>query len=106
MVVDVVGDGDGDVAGHRQSFVDLGRFLVGAKAVEGTVGRRTLSPCMKLTLRRYRARASVCEWSNAHLRTHHGGGQFVVRGLASVTNMALLGAIAANLLQHAAAFLA
>jgi hypothetical protein len=56
--------------------------------------------------RLYRARASLCELSNAHLRTHHGLGQFLVRGLAAATNVALLGAIASNLLQHAAALLA
>lgn len=53
----------------------------------------------------YRARASLCELSNAHLRSHHGLGQFLVRGLAAATNVALLGAIANNLLQHAAALL-
>jgi transposase len=30
--------------------LDLSRFLVGIKAVEGTAGRRALSPRMKLTL--------------------------------------------------------
>ena len=30
--------------------LDLGHFLVGTKAVEGTVGRKILSPRMKLTL--------------------------------------------------------
>ena len=55
--------------------------------------------------RLYRARASLCELSNAHLRTHHGLGQFLVRGLAAATHVVLLGAIAANLLQHAAALL-
>jgi hypothetical protein len=54
----------------------------------------------------YRARASLCELSNAHLRTHHGLGQFLVRGLVKVTNVTLLGAIAANLLQHATTLLA
>lgn len=54
----------------------------------------------------YRGRASLCELSNAHLRTHHGLDQFLVRGLAAATNVALIGAIAANLLQHAAALLA
>ena len=47
------------------------------KAVEGTVGRKTLSPRMKLVL-----------WLYAI-------------GLAKVTCVALLGAIASNLLQHA-----
>jgi transposase len=55
--------------------------------------------------RLYRARASLCELSNAHLRTHHGLGQFLVRGLTAATNVVLLGAIASNLLQHAAALL-
>ena len=49
----------------------------------------------------YRARASLCELMNAHLRTHHGVDQFLVRGLAKVTCVALLGAIASNVLQHA-----
>ena len=54
----------------------------------------------------YRARASLCELTNAHLRTHHGVDQFLVRGLAKVTCVALLAAIASNLLQHAATLLA
>jgi transposase len=53
----------------------------------------------------YRARASLCELTNAHLRTHHGVDQFLVRGLAKVTCVALLGAIASNLLQHATTLL-
>jgi transposase len=54
----------------------------------------------------YRSRASLCELMNAHLRTHHGVDRFLVRGLAKVTCVALLGAIASNLLQHAATLLA
>jgi len=54
----------------------------------------------------YRARASLCELSNAHLRTHHGVNEFLVRGLAKVTCVVLLAAITSNLLQHAAALLA
>lgn len=56
--------------------------------------------------RLYRARASLCELTNAHLRTHHGVDHFLVRGLAKVTCVALLGAIASNLLQHAGTLLA
>jgi transposase len=56
--------------------------------------------------RLYRARASLCELMNAHLRTHHGVDHFLVRGLAKVTCVALLGAIASNLFQHAATLLA
>lgn len=56
--------------------------------------------------RLYRARASLCELMNAHLRTHHGVDRFLVRGLAKVTCVALLGAIASNLLQHASTLLA
>ena len=54
----------------------------------------------------YQARASLCELTNAHLRSHHGVDQFLVRGLAKVTCVALLGAIASNVLQHAASLLA
>ncbi|MCX5744773.1 MAG: transposase [Proteobacteria bacterium] len=54
----------------------------------------------------YRARASLCELMNAHLRNHHGLEQFLVRGLAKVTCVALLGVIASNILQHAANLLA
>lgn len=55
--------------------------------------------------KRYRARASLCELMNAHLRAHHGVDQFLVRGLAKVTCVALLAAITSNLLQHASALL-
>jgi transposase len=54
----------------------------------------------------YRARASLCELMNAHLRTHHGVDHFLVRGLAKVTCVVLLAALASNLLQHATALLA
>jgi hypothetical protein len=50
----------------------------------------------------YRAHASLCELTNAHLRSHHGIEQFLVRGLAKVTCVALLAAITSNVLQHAA----
>ena len=56
--------------------------------------------------RAYRARASLCELSNAHLKCHHGTESVLVRGLAKVTCVALLGAITANVLAHAAAWLA
>ena len=48
----------------------------------------------------YRARAGLCEPTNAQLR-HHGVNQFLVRGLGKVTCVALLAALASNLLQHA-----
>jgi transposase len=51
--------------------------------------------------RLYRARAGLCELMNAHLRSHHGVNQFLVRGVGKVTCVALLAAIASNLLQHA-----
>lgn len=53
----------------------------------------------------YRARASLCELINAHLRSHHGVEQFLVRGLAKVTCVALLAAIASHVLQHASTLL-
>ena len=52
-----------------------------------------------------RARASLCELSNAHLKCHHGIAHVLVRGLEKVTCMALLGGIAANVLAHAARIL-
>lgn len=55
--------------------------------------------------RLYRARSSLCELMNAHLRTHHGVDQFLLRGLTKVTSVVLLGAIASNLLQHASTLL-
>ena len=51
--------------------------------------------------RTFRARASLCELSNAHHNPHHGVTQVLVRGLAKVTSVALLAGLAANLLQHA-----
>jgi transposase len=56
--------------------------------------------------RAYRARAALCELSNAHLKCHHGTADVRVRGLAKVTCVALVGAIAANVLAHATAWLA
>jgi transposase len=51
--------------------------------------------------RDYRARAGLCELSNAHLKSHHGTERVLVRGLGKVTCVALFGAIAANILAHA-----
>jgi len=56
--------------------------------------------------RAYRARAGLCELSNAHLKEHHGTASVLVRGLAKVTCVALFGAVAANILAHASAWLA
>jgi len=53
----------------------------------------------------FRARASLCELSNAHLKHHHGTAQVLVRGTAKVTCVALLCALSANLSTHAAAWL-
>ncbi len=53
----------------------------------------------------FRARASLCELSNAHLKHHHGTAQVLVRGIAKVTCVALLCALSANLVTHAAAWL-
>jgi transposase len=49
----------------------------------------------------YRARASLCELMNAHMRTHHGVDQFLVRGVAKITCVVLMAVIASNVLQHA-----
>ncbi len=54
----------------------------------------------------FRARASLCELSNAHLKHHHGMAQVLVRGTAKVLCVALLCALSANLVTHAAALLA
>ena len=56
--------------------------------------------------RAYRARAALCELSNAHLKCHHGTDSVLVRSLAKVTCVALLNTIAANVLAHATAWLA
>lgn len=53
----------------------------------------------------YRARAGLCELTNAHLRAHHGLDRFFVRGLQKVSCVVLLAAIASNLLQHASTLL-
>ena len=49
----------------------------------------------------YRQRASVAEWTNAQVR-QHGVGQFNVRGLAKVTSVMLLVAVAHNLMRWTA----
>jgi transposase len=53
----------------------------------------------------FRARASLCELPNAHLKHHHGVAQVLLRGLGKVTCIALLAGLSANLLQHAAKLL-
>lgn len=52
-----------------------------------------------------KARASLCELTNAHARAH-GLEHFLVRGLGKVTCVVLMAGITANLLQHAATLLA
>ena len=55
--------------------------------------------------RTFRARASLCELPNAHLKEHHGVAQVLVRGLNKVTSVALLAGLTANILAHATALL-
>jgi transposase len=54
----------------------------------------------------YRARAGLCELPNAQFKSRFGLERFLVRGLDKVTSVALLVAIASNLLTHAVALLA
>ena len=53
-----------------------------------------------------RQRGALCELANARQKHTQGMRQLLVRGLPKVLNVALLGALSANLLQHAAALLA
>lgn len=55
--------------------------------------------------RGYRARASLCELTNAHLR-NRGLTHFLVRGVAKAGCGALIAAIAADLLAHSTSLLA
>jgi hypothetical protein len=55
--------------------------------------------------RAYRSRAALCELVNAHLKSHHGTATVLVRGLEKVTCVALLGALANNILAHATSWL-
>jgi transposase len=50
-----------------------------------------------------RARASLCELSNAHIKTRFSMASLLVRGLTKVTCMVLLSALTANLVAHVAA---
>ena len=52
--------------------------------------------------RQMRARASLCELSNAHIKTRFAMASLLVRGLGKVTCMVLLTALTANLVAHAA----
>lgn len=52
--------------------------------------------------RQMRARASLCELTNAHIKTRFAMASLLVRGLDKVTCMALLTALTANLVAHAA----
>jgi transposase len=49
----------------------------------------------------YRARAGLCELTNAHQKSHQGVTHFLVRGLDKVTCVVLLAAISSNIMQHA-----
>jgi transposase len=55
--------------------------------------------------RAMRARASLCELANAHLKDRLGLEHILVRGTAKVKCVALLGCLAFNLLQHATSLL-
>lgn len=48
----------------------------------------------------YRARAGLCELTNAHQKSHHGLTEFLVKGLTKVTSVVILHAIASNLAQY------
>lgn len=50
--------------------------------------------------RLYRARAGLCEWTNAQLAGRFGLRQFLVRGIEKTSCVALLYAITSNLTQH------
>jgi len=50
----------------------------------------------------YRARAGLCEWTNAQAAGRFGLRQFLVRGIAKATSVSLLIAITSNLTQHLA----
>jgi transposase len=64
--------------------------------------RRMQDPnCVQL----YRARAGLVELVNAHFKEHFGIKNVLVRGIEKVTCVALLGAVAFNLLQHAGGLL-
>jgi transposase len=52
-----------------------------------------------------RARASLCELTNAHGKARFAMGSLLVRGLGKVTSVVLLTALTANLLAHGAALL-
>jgi hypothetical protein len=54
----------------------------------------------------FRARASLCELANAHVKDRLGLDHFLVRGTGKVTRVVLLVGISFNLLQHAIALLA
>jgi IS5 family transposase len=50
--------------------------------------------------RLYRARAGLCEWTNAQVAGRFGLRQLLVRSIAKATSVALLLAITSNLMQH------
>jgi transposase len=50
----------------------------------------------------YRARAGLCEWTNAQAAGRFGLRQFLVRSIAKATSVSLLLAITSNLTQHLA----
>ena len=107
------------VAGREKAGVDAARRGVEVLIAvpDGEKSPTTTSPSPEILAwrermqtddakRTYRARAALCELSNAHLKCHHGTAQLLVRGTAKVTCVALLAALTSNILAHAAELLA
>lgn len=69
-----------------------------APAIEQWIERMQTARAKEL----YRARAGLCEWTNAQAAGRFGLRQFLVRGLAKTGCVALLVAITTNLTQHLA----
>lgn len=72
---------------------------------KGTVGRWLEQTQTAEAKHRFRARASLCELANAHLKDRFGMERVLVRGAAKLTCVALLTSLTFNVLQHAAALL-
>ena len=78
--------------------LDLSAFYGPIRAVVERPGRPTTDPHEAKAI--YRQRGAVAEWTNAQVRLH-GVSQFSVRGVAKVTSVMLLVAVAHNLLRWA-----
>lgn len=111
LLADANHGGHAAIVGARARGVDTLVPVPKRRARTDERDRRSTDPDVMAWMKRmeepdakelYRARAGLCEWTNAQVAGRCGVRQFLVRGIQKVTSAALLFAITVNLTQHLA----